>query len=140
MADSPSCAFCQTEVESVEHLLFSCRVSSSFWKHVLSWLRHYNISVDNLKEKMSFLVSSILQRIFSCLTIICFWDIYPRKYQNGILSLQGFIAGIRRFYNIALHIARKRVFSLIFFYLYYMCVCVCVFFSLFFLSLFLFCM
>ena len=108
MADSPSCAFCQTEVESVEHLLFSCRVSSSFWKHVLSWLRHYNISVDNLKEKMSFLVSSILQRIFSCLTIICFWDIYPRKYQNDILSLQGFIAGIRRFYNIALHIAKKR--------------------------------
>ena len=108
MADSASCAFCQTEVESVEHLLFSCRVSSCFWKHVLSWLRHYNISVDNLKEKMSFLVSSILQRIFSCLTIICLWDIYPRKYQNGILSLQGFIAGIRRFYNIALHIARKR--------------------------------
>ncbi|RMX39375.1 hypothetical protein pdam_00005982 [Pocillopora damicornis] len=51
MADSPSCAFCQTEVESVEHLLFSCRVSSSFWKHVLSWLRDYNISVDNLKEE-----------------------------------------------------------------------------------------
>lgn len=36
MADSPTCAFCQTEVESVEHLLFSYRVSSSFWKHVLS--------------------------------------------------------------------------------------------------------
>ena len=26
---SPSFAFCQTEVESVEHLLFSCRVSST---------------------------------------------------------------------------------------------------------------
>ena len=51
LAESPSCAFCQTEVESVEHLLFSCRVSSSFWKHVLSWLRDYNISVDNLKEE-----------------------------------------------------------------------------------------
>ena len=51
MAESPSCAFCQTEVESVEHLLFSCNVSSSFWKHVLSWLRDYNISVDNLKEE-----------------------------------------------------------------------------------------
>ena len=61
-----------------------------------------------LERKMSFLVRSILQRIFSCLTIICFWDIYPRKFQNGILSLHGFIAGIRRFYNIALHIARKR--------------------------------
>ena len=51
LAESPSCAFCQTEVESVEHLLFSCRVSSSFWKHVLSWLRDNNISVDNLKEE-----------------------------------------------------------------------------------------
>ena len=51
MADSPSCAFCQTEVESVEHFLFSCRVSSSFWKNVLSWLRNYNISVDNLEEE-----------------------------------------------------------------------------------------
>ena len=51
MAESPSCAFCQTEVESIEHLLFSGRVSSSFWKHVLSWLRDYNISVDNLKEE-----------------------------------------------------------------------------------------
>ena len=51
LAESPSCAFCQTEVESVEHLLFSCRVSSSFWKHVLSWLRDNNVSVDNLKEE-----------------------------------------------------------------------------------------
>ena len=51
MADSPSCAFCQTEVESVEHLLFSCKVSSSFWKHVLSWLCDYNIPVDNLEEE-----------------------------------------------------------------------------------------
>ena len=51
LAESPSCAFCQTEVESVEHLLFSCRVSSSFWKHVLSRLRDNNISVDNLKEE-----------------------------------------------------------------------------------------
>ena len=51
MAESPSCAFCQAEVESVEHLLFSCRVVSSFWKHVLSWLRDNNISVDNLEEE-----------------------------------------------------------------------------------------
>ena len=70
MADSPSCAFCQTEGESVEHLVLSCKVSSSFWKHVLSWLHDYNISVG---RKMSFLVSSILQKIFSGLSIFCFW-------------------------------------------------------------------
>ena len=51
MADSPTCAFCQTEVESLEHLLFACKVSSKFWKHVLSWLRDYNIFVENIKEE-----------------------------------------------------------------------------------------
>ena len=44
-------SFCRIEVESVEHLPCPCKVSSSFWKHVLSWLRDYNISVDTLKEE-----------------------------------------------------------------------------------------
>ena len=51
MAESDKCVFCQTEVESIEHLLFSCKISSVFWKHVLSWLRDNNIIVENLKEE-----------------------------------------------------------------------------------------
>ena len=50
IVESPVCAFCQTEVESVEHVLLSCRVSSKFWKHVLSRLRDNNICVESLKE------------------------------------------------------------------------------------------
>ena len=33
MAESDKCAFCQTEVESIEHVHFSCKISSVFWKH-----------------------------------------------------------------------------------------------------------
>ena len=51
MAESDKFAFCQTEVESIEHLLFSCKISSVFWKHVLSWLRDNNIIVESLKEE-----------------------------------------------------------------------------------------
>ena len=51
MAESEKSAFCQTEVESIEHLLFSCKISSVFWKHVLSWLRDNNIIVESLKEE-----------------------------------------------------------------------------------------
>ena len=51
MAESDKCVFCQTEVESIEHLLFSCKISFVFWKHVLSWLRDNNIIVENLKEE-----------------------------------------------------------------------------------------
>ena len=51
MAESDKCVFYQTEVESIEHLPFSFKISSEFWKHVLSWLRDTNIIVENLKEE-----------------------------------------------------------------------------------------
>ena len=50
VVESPNCAFCQEEAESVEHLLFSCRISSNFLKHVLSWLRHYGPHVGTINE------------------------------------------------------------------------------------------
>ena len=52
MAESDKCAFRQTEVESIEHLLFSSKISSAKYpKHVLSWLRDNNIIVESLKEE-----------------------------------------------------------------------------------------
>ena len=38
LVESPSWSFCQEVAESVEHLLFSCKISSDVWKHVLSGL------------------------------------------------------------------------------------------------------
>ena len=51
MAESDKSAFCQTVVESIEHLIYSCQISSDFRKHVLSWLRDNNIIVVKLKEE-----------------------------------------------------------------------------------------
>ena len=51
MAESDKCAFGQTEVESIERLLFSWKYPLFFWKHVLSWLRKNNIIAENLKEE-----------------------------------------------------------------------------------------
>ena len=50
VVESPKCTFCQEEAESVEHLLFSCRISSDFWKHVLSWLRDNDFHVATIDE------------------------------------------------------------------------------------------
>ena len=86
------------------------RVSSSFWKHVLSWLRDYNISIDNLKEEdVIFGKFDIAEDflLFNHILLLGKFYIYSRKYQNGIPSLQGFIARTRRIYNIELHIAGK---------------------------------
>ena len=48
VVESPNCTFCQEVAESVEHLLFSCRISSDFWKHVLSWLRDNDVHVETM--------------------------------------------------------------------------------------------
>ena len=69
--------FCQTEVESVEHLLFSCKLSSGFWKHVLSWLRYYNISVDNLKEEAVIVEEKSLRHV--AMVAKCLDDNKPKK-------------------------------------------------------------
>ena len=45
LTDSPCCTFCQEDIESIEHLLFSCKVSFEFWQHVLSWLRNNGIQI-----------------------------------------------------------------------------------------------
>ena len=42
LVDSPSCTFCKTNEESLEHLLFFCKITEFFWKEVLSWLAILN--------------------------------------------------------------------------------------------------
>ena len=42
--------FCNEEPESIEHLLSRCKVSSEFWKDVLSRLKDNNIIIESLNE------------------------------------------------------------------------------------------
>ena len=110
MAESDKCVFCQTEVKSIEHLLFSFKISSVFWKHVLPWLRD-NIIVENLKEEDIIFGKFDVGDDFllgNHILLLGKYYIYSQKCQKGMPSLQGFIARTRRVYNIELYIARKR--------------------------------
>ena len=44
MIDSPQCTFCKNEIESLEHLLYSCEITRSFWVAPRSWLMECNIN------------------------------------------------------------------------------------------------
>ena len=112
MAQLDKCAaFCQTEVESIEHLLFSCKISSVFWKQVLSRLRDNNIIVENLKEEDiifgKFDVGDDFLLVDHILLLGKYY-IYAQKCQKGMPSLQGFIVWTRLIYNIELNISRRR--------------------------------
>ena len=99
------------EPESLEHLLSRCKVSSEFWKEVLSWLKEHNVVIESFGEIGLFL--GIFEGVEDFLLINHVilsgkYYIYVRKCLGSLPSLRGFIARIRRVYNIELHIARER--------------------------------
>ena len=95
LVESPNCAFCQEITESVEQLLFSCKTSSDFWKHVLSWLRDNNNSIidgaidesDLILEKFNIVNDFILINHILLLGKYC---ICCRRCLNSLPTLRSF--------------------------------------------------
>jgi len=87
VVESPNCIFCQEATESVEHLLFSCRITSNLWKHVLSWLRDNDVQVGIINEldiifgKIDIVKDYIL---INHILLLGKYYIYYRKCQNSI--------------------------------------------------------
>ena len=86
-------------------------MSSEFWKQVLSWLKENNIVIESFNEIGLFLGIFEEMKAFFIINHVMLlgkYYIYVRKCLGGLPSLRGFIARIRRVYNIELHIARER--------------------------------
>ena len=86
-------------------------MSSEFWKEVSSWLKESNRVIDSFNEIGLFL--GILEEsedflVINHVMLLGKYYIYERKCLGSLPSLRGFIANIRRVYNIKLHIARER--------------------------------
>ena len=111
LTQSPNCAFCQEEPESIEHLLFLCKVSSDFWKHVLSWLRDNNISIMSLDVTDVIFGKFDIKEDFLLLNHLLLlgkYYLYVRKCNSSFPSLAGFIVRTRRVHTIELHNVRER--------------------------------
>ena len=87
-------------------------MSSEFWKEVLSWLKENNIVIDSFNEICLFLGIFeesedllLINRVF----LLGKYYIYVRKCLGSLPSSRGFVANIRRLYNIELHIARDKL-------------------------------
>ena len=93
------------------NLLSRCKVSSKFWKQVLSWLKENNIDIESFNEIG--LILGIFEEtedffIINHVMLLGKYYIYVRKCLGSLSSLRGFIADIRRVHNIELHIAWER--------------------------------
>ena len=71
MIDSPLCTFCQTEVESPEHLFFHCDITKSFWHLLFSWISEQNvISTSLMLQNVIFGVFNVVEDFHSLNHII----------------------------------------------------------------------
>ena len=108
--ESPLCAFCKEEEESLEHLLFLCKSSSFFfWKEVLSWL------ADDVKISLNLSLLDILFGKFDLndfllvnhVILLAKIFIYKCKYSNVNPSLIVFKAKLKATYQSELFIAKR---------------------------------
>lgn len=110
MIDSPFCAFCQTEVESLEHLFFHCNVTKTFWNLLSSWLIKQKIITTSLTlENVLFGVFNVIEDflILNHLLLLAKFYIYRCKLDIIHPSLNVFIAKIRANFQIEQNIASK---------------------------------
>ena len=111
MVDYPLCVFCNTQEESLEHLLYFCKSSSFFWKELLSWTVVeanivLNVSLLDILfgkfdlEKDFLLVNHIL--------LLGKYFIYKCKLSKVIPSLSVFKAKLNATYKVELYIAKEK--------------------------------
>ena len=98
MIDSPLCAFCQTEVESPEHLFFHCNVTKSFWQLLCSWMSEQKvISTPLTLENVIFGVFNIVEdfHILNHIILLAKYYIYKCKLNIIHPSLKVFLAKVK---------------------------------------------
>lgn len=55
LVDSPICHFCETDYETVDHLFYTCKITSQFWRAFHSWYESQtNTEVEISKENIYF--------------------------------------------------------------------------------------
>ena len=110
VVESPNCTFCRETTESVEHVLFFCRITSNFWKHVLSWLRDNGVHVGITNEPELFFgkFDVAVDILINHILLLGKYYIYSRKCQNSLPTHRGFIVRTKRVSNIELHIAKEK--------------------------------
>ena len=98
MIDSPLCAFCQTEVESPEHLFFHCNVTKSFWQLPSSWSSEQMVNLTSLTlENVFFGVFHGVEdfHVVNHIILLAKYYIYNCKLNVIHPSLKVFIAKLK---------------------------------------------
>ena len=111
IVDSPLSAVCNSENESLEHLLFPCKASEVFWKEVLSWLAIHKNELLNVSLTDVLFGKFDIDKDFMVVNHVLLLEkyfIYRCKLDNIKPSLAVFKAKLKATLNLEFYIARKK--------------------------------
>ena len=108
--ESLLCTFCNEEVESLEHLSYLCKISSFFWKELLSWLavqRNKDLDISFMEILFGKFDISDDSLLVNHVLLLAKFFLYKCKLSNINPSLKVFKAKLKATYTLETYIARK---------------------------------
>ena len=100
-----NCSFCQTSLESIIHLFWSCRQTSHFWNRLIEWLKNLNLlprdyTLTNLTALGLRPDSSQFALLINYCFLLARYHIWLAKTKEGHPNLTHFICTLKSRYEI----------------------------------------
>ena len=107
--DTTSCAFCNTEEETLLHLFFHCNIVNKFWGDLLSWIE-LNANTTVQFEKETIIFGKKFRKCGNCLNLILLLAkqfIFTQKIRNRPLDVDAFTVLLKNYFMIEKYIFAK---------------------------------
>ena len=95
LAENDKCDFCKEHVDSVEHYLWSCSTSKTFWDETQTWLQNifennFNLTLERVLIGHTFDSQSFTNLIINYIILIAKYFIHCCKWTKKLPSLLSF--------------------------------------------------
>ena len=109
LVESSLCSFCNTDIESIEHLYWECFETQKLWRelNVLIASKSLNIIISKQEALLGITKQSKFSNISNYLILIMKFYIHSTKYNNRKLSFDAFMFYLKLRINIEEQIALK---------------------------------
>ena len=109
LSDTDKCTFCKEEIETIEHLLVSCKYTSEFWNQITEWLKVKNIYEELNELAILFgILNSDDFKLINHIILIAKETIYKCRNKNLKPSFTLFLSRLRHIHEIEKTIAQGK--------------------------------
>jgi len=106
IAENDTCAYCGQDVETIQHLLFSCPYTRRSWNDLVDWLMPV-LDISDLISEKYILLGSFSSDIINLLILITKYSFYVAKFRGERPNINAVKRTIMQEYLIERSIAKK---------------------------------